>query len=143
VIVVDASVVVKLFRTEADSELARAFFDWFLDAGVEAVAPSVVTYEVLSAALHVNYPFDTAFKILSDLRSLGLSVEDPTRDDIALAEKIATTRAPGGGYPTLFDSIYHAMAIGRGGTFLTADEKHIRLTENHGHVTRLSDWRPA
>ncbi len=53
---------------------------------------------------------------------------------------MATAAAPGGGYPTLFDSIYHAMALERGGVFVTADRKHVDRTRSFGGVMLLSEW---
>jgi len=34
------------------------------------------------------------------------------------------------------------MAIERGGTFVTADRKHVEKTRAFGSVQLLSDWRP-
>ena len=55
-IVVDASVFVKLFKQEEDSDLARSFIDQMLDREEGYVAPSIALYESLSAALHVELP---------------------------------------------------------------------------------------
>jgi predicted nucleic acid-binding protein len=140
-IVVDASVLVKLFKREEDSDLARSFVDHMLDSGQGYLAPSIVIYESLSAALHVELPLDEIGSLFNEFREFGLAIEEPTVKELALAEKIARSRAPGGGYPALFDSIYHAMAIERGGTFVTADERHFRKAKQFGRVIMLSDWR--
>jgi predicted nucleic acid-binding protein len=142
VIVVDASVFVKLFKEEEDSALARLFVDRMLERGEGYAAPSIVLYESLAAALHVELPLDRVGSLFGGFRDFGLIVEDPTAAELALAEKIARSEAPGGGYPALFDSIYHAMAIQRGGTFITADERHFRKAKQFGSVTLLTDWQP-
>ena len=140
-IVVDASVFVKLFKTEDGSDTARALIDHLLGQDDEFLAPSVVLYEALSAALHVEQHFDTIGTLFDQLRHFGLKIEEPAGDELVLAEKIARTEAPGGGYPALFDSIYHAMAIRRGGTFVTADQRHFSKAGQFGSVVLLSQWR--
>jgi predicted nucleic acid-binding protein len=142
-IVVDASVFVKLFKQEEDTEVARSLIDHMLDRGEGYVAPSIVLYESLSAALHVELPLDKVGLLFNGFRELGLTLEEPTTAELALAEKIARSRAPSGGYPALFDSIYHAMAIERDGLFVTADQRHISKASQFGHVVLLTDWKPA
>ena len=143
-IVLDASVLVKLFKNEGDSALARQFINvQLLDKKDAFLAPSILIYETLSAALHVEQPFDRITALLDHLRTLGLMIEDPKATELILAERIARTEAPGGGFPTLFDSIYHAMAIERNATLITADQRHIGKAGGFGHILQLADWRPA
>lgn len=59
------------------------------------------------------------------------------------AEKIAATGHVKSGYPDLENSIYHAMAIERGGIFVTADQRHFAKTRQFGSVVLLADWEPA
>ena len=54
IVVVDASVFVKLFKKEEDSDIARSFIDYMLDRGQGYLAPSLAIYEPRSAALHVE-----------------------------------------------------------------------------------------
>lgn len=140
--VIDASVLIKLFKIEDHSDTAAELIDWLVKHDRPALAPSIALYETLAAGLHVNYPFALISELLARLRRFGFALEEPTQAELGLSEKIAGTPAQGGGYPTLFDSIYHAMAIERGGTFLTADRRHVEKTAHLGHVTLLSDWRP-
>ena len=142
-IVVDASIFVKLFKQEEDSDVARSFIDYMLDRGQGYLAPSLAIYEALSAALHVELRLDKVGSLFNEFRELGLAIEEPTTVELALAEKIARTAAPGGGYPTLFDSIYHAMAIERSGLFVTADKRHFAKAKQFGSVMMLTDWKPA
>jgi hypothetical protein len=55
------------------------------------------------------------------------------------AEKIDTTGHAKSGYPALNDSIYHAMAIERGGVFVTADRRHFAKSKQFGSVVLLAD----
>ncbi|MER9328110.1 VapC toxin family PIN domain ribonuclease [Mesorhizobium sp. M0488] len=117
--------------------------DHMVDQGQGYLAPSVVLYEALSAALHVELPLATVGQLFDQFRELGLAIEEPTAQDLATAEKIATSAVPGNGYPTLFDSIYHAMAIERGATFVTADQRHFAKASQFGSVVLLKDWRAS
>jgi len=44
------------------------------------------------------------------------------------------------GYPALQDSIYHALALEGGGTFVTADKKHLIKTKSFCAVQLLEEW---
>ncbi len=41
----------------------------------------------------------------------------------------------------MYDSIYHAMAINRHTTFVTADNRHIAKTKQLGSILLLNDWQ--
>ena len=141
-IVADASVFIKLFHAEDGSDAAHALFADALVRNTEIIAPDVPRYEVLGAAIHYGAPFSTITALLDDMKAGGFQVAEPDREDLILAETIARTPAPGGGYPDLFDSIYHAMAINRRGTFVTADRRHAAKAASFGAVKLLADWKP-
>ena len=44
------------------------------------------------------------------------------------------------GFPTIYDSIYHALAIQLDAVFLTADKKHYAKAKEYGHIKLLSEW---
>jgi predicted nucleic acid-binding protein len=142
-VVVDASVIIKIFKIESDTGRAKELIQWAVSTRTALLAPTLLPYEVLSAALHVGVRFADVQKLLFDLRVVSLHIEEPGATDLDIAERIATGSLPGGGYPSLNDSIYHAMAISRGIDFVTADLKHIRKTSHLGNVVSLADWRPA
>jgi predicted nucleic acid-binding protein len=142
--VLDASVLVKLFRREEDSESARSGIVRCAERGWLLMAPHLMVYEVLSVSLHYEVAFDIPLGLISDMRSAGFRLLHPTPDEFRRAEEIATTRPDAiGRPPQLKDSIYHAMAIERGGTFVTADRRHVEKTRQFGHVVALGDWRPG
>ena len=41
---------------------------------------------------------------------------------------------------TFYDAAYHAVAILRSGTMVTADDTYVRKTFKAGSVDRLSNW---
>lgn len=142
-IIPDASVFVKLFHEEEGSERAHTLFSFALRKGMAFLAPEILRYEALGAALYYGVEFGRIAALVSDFKAGGFAIVEPDAEELLLAEKIATTSAPGGGYPDLFDSIYHAMALNRGGVFITADRRHIAKAGHRGAVTLLSDWSPA
>lgn len=141
-IVVDASVLVKLFKQhETDSGIAKSLAEGIARGEVRAAAPDLILYECLSAALHIGVDFLVVRQLFDGLASCGMQLMGPNAEDLALSQRIATTEARSGGYPTLFDSIYHAIAINRGGTFVTADGRHVSKAAGFGHVMLLAEWK--
>lgn len=141
-LVIDASVIVKLLKPEDDSDHALALIDHIAAERVASTIPSLALYETLSAALHVGLPFTGVAQLFDTLREFGIALTQPTSGELALAGDIATSVSPIGGYPHLYDAIYHAMAVARNGVLVTADIKHLRKTEHLGHVIALQKWRP-
>ena len=141
-IVLDASVFVKLFREEEGSEGAHTIFRGALNGQFELVAPEIMKYEVLGVAVHYAVPFITIISLINDLHESGFEFLHPTPEEMLLAEAIATTPAVDGGYADLFDSIYHAIALSRDGMFLTADPRYVARAGHRGSVQLLGDWQP-
>lgn len=138
-IVVDASVFNKLFLDEPDKSEAIALFRHALESGRQIVAPSLLMFEALSAALHYGVPFADVHALLSVQRSAGMRLFEPDLATILTAERMATDGSAKSGYPSLQDSIYHAMAIELGAVFVTADKRHVSKTAHYGHVAILTD----
>ena len=141
-IVLDASVFAKLLLDEPDRSKAQSLIEHALAYREGLIAPSLIVYEILSIALRHSVPFGEAMDLLGKLRASGLSVEEPTIGELTIAEKIATAGHAKSGYPALEDSIYHAIAIERGGVFVTADQRHFAKTKQFGSVVLLAYWQP-
>jgi predicted nucleic acid-binding protein len=142
-IILDASVFAKLLLQEPDRSKALSLIEHAIASREGLIAPSLFIYELLSIALRHDVPFADALGLLDRLRASALAVEEPTSDELVRAEDIATTGHAKSGYPALGDSIYHAMAIERRGTFVTADQRHFAKAKQFGHVVLLADWQPA
>ena len=142
-IIPDASVVGKLFLREEDSPVAEALIGHTISHNVKFVAPAVLLYEILSIAVRHSVPFELVLNLVDKLRSGGLDLQDPTSAELLTAEKITTSGHRKTGYPALYDSIFHAMAIERGGVFVTADRRHYAKTKQFGSVVLLADWQPG
>src|SRR5262245_38156388 len=127
-IVPDASVIGKLFLAEKDSQAAEALVEHAI-ATDDLVAPTALRYEVLSIAVRHSVHFERVLGLLDKLRLAGLEFQEPTRAELVKAEKITTTGHSKTGYPAVNDSIFHAMAIERGGVFVTAVKRHFAKTK--------------
>jgi predicted nucleic acid-binding protein len=47
---------------------------------------------------------------------------------------------PNSGFPSFYDSAYHALAIELDSVFVTADKRHKAKTETFGHIVLLHEW---
>lgn len=142
-LVLDASILIKLFRDEPDSPIAKSLVTHCAEQRIPFMSPDLALYEILSVALHYDVPFELPLALLDGLRRTGFALLEPTVPELLQARHIATSKSPSHGYPELKDSIYHSMAIQRGGTFLTADQRHIGKASSFGNVQLLADWRPT
>ena len=121
-IVIDASVVVKWFIEENDSDKARFLRDKFIDGKIELIVPSLLYFEVLNA-LKYSQLFD-----LSELNDAGESLENYGFKVITIKKEIrkhmikfAVDREI-----SIYDASYLGLSIGLGKIFCTADEKLIK-----------------
>ena len=139
-IVVDSSVFVKLLVAEDDSAVARAFMIACHKHRMDFGAPDLFRFEVLGFALHHGLPFLHVRELIEIQEAAGFRIYPLTSDVIDRAETIAKHGNKKSGYPSLQDSLYHALAIETGGTFITADRKHLEKTMKFGHATLLQEW---
>ena len=67
--------------------------------------------------------------------------------DLRLPEETPAAYLPGlfqlmSGYGvTAYDASYHALAVHRHGTMLTADRRYVRKAGRAGHIALLDEWR--
>jgi len=142
-IVLDVSVFAKLFLDESDHAEAEALFTYVTEHDIAFIAPTLIVYEALSIGLRHDVPFQSILSLLESARAAGLQILEPGIEELMTAERSATAGNKAAGYPSLQDSIYHAMAIERGGMFITADRRHVTKAGTFGNVTLLADWKPG
>ncbi|HEC37006.1 hypothetical protein LCGC14_1085870 [marine sediment metagenome] len=121
-IVIDASIVVKWFIEEIDSDKARLLRDKFIDGKIELTVPSLLYFEVLNA-LKYSKLFDP-----SELNDAGESLENYGFKVITIKNemrkhmiKVAVDQEL-----SIYDASYLGLSIGLGIIFCTADEKIIK-----------------
>jgi predicted nucleic acid-binding protein len=136
VIVPDASVLLKwILRSDDEPDRDRALnlkAAW-LDDACELVVPSLWVFEV-GNVLGLKHPA-TADALLQAMLDLGMAEEAPHGYIGAIISLMRQHRV------TFYDAAYHALAIRRRGTMLTADRAYVKKAAGAGHVRLLSDWR--
>lgn len=133
----DASVLLKWVlpgEDEQDTDAALALRDEAMAGTIELVVPQLWMYEV-GNTLARRFP-DDANELLSLLADFGLTEARLDATWRTRAVSLATT------YEIAFyDAAYHAVALVRGGVFVTADERYVRRASKAGCISSLRDWR--
>ena len=138
VIVPDASVLLKwILRSDDEPDRDRALdlkAAWLEDA-CELVVPSLWVFEV-GNVLGLKHPA-TAAALLQAMLDLGIREEAPHGYIAAIVGLMREHKV------TFYDAAYHALAIRRRGTMLTADRAYVKKAAGAGHVKLLNDWRAS
>jgi predicted nucleic acid-binding protein len=134
--VIDASVVLKWFLAEEESEGADALFDAFLRNRVELLAPDVLLLEVANAlwkqtALLKFLRSEDAVSIFRDFTTLPLNLQ-PSPPLAGRALELALKF-----HHPIYDTLYCALAIENDCEFVTADRVLVSKWTGHLPVVRL------
>ncbi len=138
--VLDASVILKWFVNEVDSDRALKLREEFFAGEREIVVPDLLLYEVGNALLY-NATFATD-EIQEALNTLfGMEIEIITPTSALLAKTIELARSLN---VTCYDATYIALAEELEFEFVTADERFYRKVEKNTNlkvpVRLLSDF---
>lgn len=139
-LIIDANVFFKILHQEHDSMVAEAFLDWCLLNDMAIIVPTLFAYELVSIANRVNISTERVLDMVELMEEINLTSLKPSKKIWQQAEIIANQGNPKSGFPSMYDSIYHAMAIDFKGIFITADEKHFKKSSQFGSILLLRDW---
>ncbi len=123
-IVPDANVFTKLLHPEHDSAEAKAFFKTCATTNTRLVVPELFKYEIAEVTRYKQASLISTLDLFEAHLNAILTVSSPNRETWLLAEKIASSGHKKSGFATMYDSIYHALAIKLDAVFLTADKRH-------------------
>lgn len=140
-LVVDSNVLVKILVPENDTRTAQEFLSFCNQHKIGLVVPTLFNYEVISVCTKKGVSVDKVLALLDIYQQNQLIISDPSRDDWLLAEKICQDGNDKSGHPSMYDSIYHAMAINRQTIFVTADNRHFVKAKQHGSIKLLENWQ--
>ncbi len=139
-IVLDSSVFVKIFLNEEDRDDAIKLLEYIGKNRIYVVCPDIFVYEVLSVAAQNRFLLSDALRLIKVSEKSYLNIAPPTTQQFELAMQITENGNQKSGFPSIYDSTYHAMAISYDGVFITADKRHIEKARQYEHVLLLNDW---
>ena len=138
-LIIDSSVFNKLYLEEADSEQAVALFTRATAREFELQAPDLLYLEVISTANSYKVPIDHVVQLLDFQTRYLLQLRSLTRTEMRKAIEITQQGHPQSGYPSIYDSVFHAMALSNNATLVTADRRHYEKTKHLGNIVQLKD----
>ncbi|MGB8817601.1 MAG: type II toxin-antitoxin system VapC family toxin [Rhizobiaceae bacterium] len=141
IVVLDSCVFNKIFLLEDDRSDAIEFLDFARTSDLRLVAPSLFLYEVLAVAAPSPFGAEAALGLIREFQNAGFEITDLNDETVKQAIVIANSGHQKTGFPTFYDSSYHALALEIGGIFLTSDAKHLAKAASHGSVVLLRDWK--
>ncbi len=139
VLVVDASVVVKWFMPEVDSDRALLVRESLVEGECGLIAPDLMLSEFGNVLWKRRDVLDeaTSLEMIGDLLALGITLV-PCEQILAHAYRVARRYNC-----TVYDSLYLALAERRECDIITADKRLCNAV--HGElpfVHWLGDWQP-
>ena len=136
----DSNVFMKLLFEEFDSHEAKVFFKTCALSETQLLVPELFKYEIAEVTRYFNTPLSKTLDLFDAHEQSILTVISPTKAMWLLAEEITQQGHQKSGYPSIYDSIYHAIAIKEKATFITADKRHYQKSKSFGHIQLLENW---
>lgn len=141
--VIDTSVFMKLFLEEEDSDKAVAFFIHANNNHDALLIPTLFQSEFLSVVKNQNINFENAYDLLEEYLATSMTEINASRALLNKALEITKHGHSQSGFPSVYDSIYHALAILNNCDFITADIKHYEKTKGLGNIKLLANMEVA
>lgn len=142
-IVLDACVVAKTFIDEPDSQEAVNLIIACVKENIQITAPDIFKYEIAQIAIKKSVSLDKVLTLFEEAIFKLIDMQSPNRFIWLQGEHICQNGHEKSGFPTMYDSVYHAMAIINDGVFITSDKRHYEKTKSFGHIALLKDWESA
>lgn len=134
--VIDSSVFNKLYLDEADRDKAQQLFIKAAEGEAMLFAPDLLFLEVVNTAQRCGVPIDAVVELLEAQRYL-MQMRAVTSDERKKALQIIAGGHDKSGYPSLYDAIFHAMALCNQAVLVTADKRHYAKTQSLGSICLL------
>ncbi len=116
-LVLDASVIVKWFCDERQSDIANKLRDDFFSDIYGIIVPDLLFYEVINAVKFSNvFSKEEKVSVVHDLYLIGIDFEYPDKEIMESALNIAMDYNA-----TIYDSVYLAIARKHRCKYITAD----------------------
>ena len=138
--VIDSSVFNKLYLDEVDRDKAQQLFIQAAADKVILLAPDLLYLEVVNTAQRCGVPVKSIVELL-DAQKYLLQMRAVSADERNKAIQIISMGHAKSGYPSIYDALFHAMALCNEGVFITADKRHYAKTQKLGSICLLSDLK--
>lgn len=142
-VVLDSGVFAKVFTDEDDREEVLSLIRHLVNSEIDIFCPDIFLYEVLSVAAKNGVSLENALTMIRSFEKTYLRISPLDENQLHSAIKMAETGHPKSGYPSIYDSAYHVLAMFYDGVFITADKKHYDKTVSSGNICLLKDWKSA
>jgi len=135
--VIDSSVFNKLYLDEADRDKAQQLFIQAAESDVKLLAPDLLYLEVINTAQRCGVPIDSVVDLL-DAQQYLIDIRAVNNTERKKAIEIIANGHVKSGYPSIYDALFHAMALCNNAVFVTADKRHYAKTKMLGNICLLS-----
>ncbi len=142
-IVLDSGVYAKIFLQEVGRDDVIELLQHIGKNGIKVFCPDVFLYEVLSIAAQNDFSLSDALATIREFEKSYLVIAPLTIHQLELAMRMAEDGNKKAGFPSIYDSSYHALAISQAGVFITADKRHVSKAHQYGNVMLLENWKQA
>ncbi|MEE9223133.1 MAG: type II toxin-antitoxin system VapC family toxin [Thermoplasmata archaeon] len=134
-LVLDASVVVKWYCEEKDSDKALEIRERYRRHQVNIIVPNLLFYEVINAIrFNLEITEETKKRIAKNVLEIGFDTVIPSRNQYVEALNFALKEDL-----TIYDSIYYVIAKDADAVYVTADKNFWSKTENRA-IVLLGKW---
>ena len=136
--VIDSSVFNKLYLEEAGRDKAQQLFIKAAAGEAILLAPDLLYLEVVNTAQRCGVPIDSVIDLL-DAQQYLLDMRAVSDVERKKAIQIMANGHVKSGYPSIYDALYHAMALCNNAVFVTADKRHYVKTYALGGICLLNE----
>ena len=135
--VIDSSVFNKLYLDEVDRDKAQQLFIQAAAGEVLLYAPDLFYLEVVNTAQRCGVPINKVVDLLESQKYL-LQIRAVSDDERKKAIQIIASGHIKSGYPSIYDALFHAMALCNGDIYVAAGKRHYAKTHKLGNICLLS-----
>ncbi len=138
--VIDSCVFMKLFLEEDDDKIAEKLLIEAIKNYNQIYVPSIFIYEISNIAANKNLDLKHFFSILEKYEKSVLKIIEPSADLLKKSIKMAKSGNTKSDYPSVYDCIYHVLAIEKNCVFITSDHKHYAKAKKFSFIKLLKDY---
>lgn len=135
--VIDSSVFNKLYLDEVDRDKAQYLFIQAAENKAKLLAPDLLFLEVVNTAQRCGVPISEVVDLL-DAQKYLMQMRAINEQEQEMALQIIGQGHSKSGYPSIYDAVFHAMAICNDAIFITADKRHYDKTKQLGSIALLN-----